>query len=69
MKSTDIAVFVSGKFARFVRPKQTANEVAGKVTGLTFKRGQHEQARSALRRWIDVERLKGVSLSDEVPFA
>ena len=41
---------------------------AGEVTGITFRRGQHEFARQALRRWIEVEKLKGASLSDVVPF-
>lgn len=31
MKSTDVAVYVADKFVRFVRPKQFADEVAGKV--------------------------------------
>lgn len=40
-------------------------KAASEITGLTFKRGQHKQASTALHNWLEVARLKGENLQDE----
>jgi len=42
--------------------------MASDITGEHFKRGQHLEAKRAVRRWINVQRLKGQTLQDKIPF-
>jgi len=42
---------------------------ASEITGKTFKRGQHQQAYIAISEWLEVARLKGETLQDQVPMS